>query len=495
MRMTIFVMAMDGLKKHRHIIIAAVFFALVYGLISFVNHYCFRTYALDLGAYTNALWDYARLQWNDSSVFLSLQENLLADHFDIYLIIFSPFSYLFGSYTLLVFQLLFVVAGGIGVYRYFMMDVSISRYALPASIYYYLFFGVLSAVSFDYHSNTIAASLLPWLFVFIRGRKIVASVIMLMAILIAKENVSLWLVFVLLGLTIEYRKNAQWRKLLLAGSGISMAYFITVTFIVMPAISNTDAYHHFHYSFLGESPSEALVFLVTHPIESIQAFFINHTEDLDGNFVKLEFLVLLFVSGLYILFRKPAYLLMLVPLFIQKFFHDNISMWGFSDQYAVEFAPVMAIGIFSSIAAMKSKILKKMLIVLSLVGCLIASIRIMDNTVMFTDKSRIRIYKAAHYQRDYDVSGVYDAFKKIPDDAVVSAQSPFVPHLALRDNIYQFPIVRDAEYVVISLNELPYPLSKEAFSVKTSELINSQSWTQIYSEDGLIILQKSSTPN
>lgn len=482
---------MGGIRNHRNIIITAAFFALVYGLISFVNHYCFRTYALDHGAYTNALWDYAHFRWNDSAVFLAVEENLLADHFDIYLIIFSPFSYLFGTYTLPVFQLLFVVAGGIGVYRYFMMEESTSRYALPASIYYYSFFGVLSAISFDYHSNTIAASLLPWLFVFIRARNKVAAMIMLLAILIAKENVSLWLAFVCLGLMIEYRKNAQWRRLLLAGSGLSLAYFITITFVVMPAISNNTAYPHFHYSFLGESPSDALIFLLSHPIESIQAFFTNHTADPDGDYVKLEFLLLLCVSGLYILVRKPAYLLMLIPLFFQKFFHDNISMWGFSDQYAVEFAPVMAIGIFSSIAVLKGNNLKKILIFLALVGCLLASIRIMDNTVMFTDKSRIRIYQTGHYQRNYDVSSVYKALKLIPDDAVVSAQSPFVPHLALRDKIYQFPIVKDAEYVVIFLNELSYPLSKDDFVNKTAELINSPSWTKIYSEEGLIILQKS----
>jgi hypothetical protein len=38
---------------------------------------------------------------------------------------------------------------------------------------------------------------------------------------------------------------------------------------------------------------------------------------------------------------------------------------------------------------------------------------------------------------------------EIPDDAAVSAQSPFVPHLAERKNIYQFPRVLDAEFVLL----------------------------------------------
>lgn len=481
---------MAFVRKHRYIIIAAVFFTIIYCLISLVNHYYFRTYALDLGAYTNALWDYAHFKWNDSAVFLAAEKNLLADHFDIYLILFSPLVYIFGTYTLLIIQILFVVAGGIGVYRFFMLEEKTRPYAMAASLYYYLFFGLLSAISFDYHSNTVAAALLPWFFVFLRRKQLTEAAIMLFLLLIAKENVSLWIAFVCLGLLIEYRKDRWLRRFLLSGFGISISYFILITFVVMPAISGQSSYPHFNYSYLGDGPAEAILFLVTNPIESVQAFFTNHTANPSGDFVKLEFILLLVVSGLYILLRKPAYLLMLLPLFFQKFFHDKVSMWGFSDQYAVEFAPVMAIGIFSSIAVMKSTLLKKILFFLSLAGCLTASIRIMDNTIFFTDKSRIRIYKEAHYRRDYDAGKVYHALEMIPADAIVSAQSPFVPHLALRDRIYQFPIIKDAAYIVLSTHELPYPLTTDKFQMKAKALLNSPDWGVIYSGEGLVILRK-----
>lgn len=488
--MIIFVLNMRLLREHRYIIITAVIFTLVYCLISLVNHYNFRTYALDLGAYTNALWDYAHFKWNDSAVFLSEENNLLADHFDIYLILFSPFSFLFGTYTLLVIQILFIIGGGIGVYRFFVLEDNTRPYAIAASVYYYLFFGILSAISFDYHSNAIAASLLPWLFVFIRRRKLISASIMLFAILIAKENVSLWIAFVCLGLMIEYRREAKVRRWLLAGFGVSLAYFVLITFVVMPAISNHGTYPHFNYSVLGNGPSEAILYLISHPIDSIHVFFTNHSSNPLGDYVKLEFLLLLLVSGLYVLIRKPAYLLMLLPLFFQKFFHDNFTMWGFADQYAVEFAPVMAIGIFVSISAIKGVLIKRLFLFLALAGCLAASIRIMDNTLMFTDKSRIRFYKAAHHEREYDVKRVYDALKMIPRDAIVSAQSPFVPHLALRDRIYQFPIIKDADYIMFSSHELPYPLSEEGFNLRTNELMNSTAWELIYAEEGLYLLKK-----
>ncbi len=119
-------MKISGENKQLLIVIA--FFAIVYSLISLVNHYCFRTYALDLGAYTNALYDYFHFQWNDSAVFKELGENLLADHFDLYLIIFSPFSLFFGSYTLLIVQIVFILLGGVGVHRYFLLSEKTNKY-------------------------------------------------------------------------------------------------------------------------------------------------------------------------------------------------------------------------------------------------------------------------------------------------------------------------------------------------------------------------------
>src|SRR5690606_38738489 len=115
-------------------------------LISFVNHYYFRTYALDLGAYTNALYDYIHFQWNDSTVFKDVGENLLADHFDLYLIIFSPLSLIFGTYTLLIVQILFLLLGGVGVYAYFIASSKSKNIASYAAIFFYSFFGVFAAV-------------------------------------------------------------------------------------------------------------------------------------------------------------------------------------------------------------------------------------------------------------------------------------------------------------------------------------------------------------
>jgi len=486
---------MNWIKKHRVLIIIVIFFATVYSLISLVNHYYFRTFALDLGVYTNALYDYAHFQWNDSSVFKEAGENLLADHFDLYLFIFAPFSFIFGTYTLLILQIFFILLGGIGVYKYFTLSSADKKIPLFAALYFYLFFGVFSALAFDYHSNVIAAMIVPWFFYFFKQKKYIFSGVLFFLILISKENIALWMLFVCIGLLFEYRKDRSSLLWLSAFAAFSILYFFLITFVVMPAISSLGKYTHFDYSVLGGSFSEAFVYLISHPIRCIGILFTNHTSNPLGDYVKMELHILLLVSGLFMLFRKPYFLIMLIPIYFQKLFHNDISMWSFASQYNIEYAPIFAIGIFTIIGSFKKKNLVNIFSVLVLVGVLATTVRIMDHTTYFTSKSRIRFYQASHYQKNYDVGFVYKQMKEIPEDAVVSAQSPFLPHLALRDKIYQFPIVKDADYIIFSPKENPYPLSKEDFDKQIQQYKNSPDWQKKIDTGDLIVLKRISGLN
>ena len=95
---------MGSIKKYKCLLIIALFFTVLYTLISFINHYHFRTFALDLGLYTNASFKYAHFQMADSTMIKEYFEPILGGHFDLYLLFISPFTYVFGTYTLLLFE-------------------------------------------------------------------------------------------------------------------------------------------------------------------------------------------------------------------------------------------------------------------------------------------------------------------------------------------------------------------------------------------------------
>ncbi len=464
--------------------------ALVYSLISFVNHYCFRTYTLDLGAYTNALYDYAHLSFNDSSTFKAVPENLLADHFDLYLPLISPLVYLFGTYTLLVVQLLATLIGAIGIYRYFdyrFPNTNLKRFAL---IYFLLFFGIFAAFSFDYHSNVVATMIVPWLLLAFAKRKIRQIAVLTILFLIAKENMSLWLIFIGFGLCYTYFRDKQLRYVALAISGFSMLYFVLITGVVMPALSNSGTYPHFHYSVLGTGAGKALMQLLSHPIDSFKILFVNHSPFPENNGVKAEFWIVTAVCGVFCLFRKPIYLFMLIPVFAQKLFHDNAAMWGINQHYAIELAPLLAIGTFEAIAQFHNTRWKRVASFTAVVFSLACTIRVMDNTIAYAEKARIRIYKEAHYNREFPIDQAYTVLARIPEDAVVSAQSAFVPHLAVRESVYQFPIIRNASYILLSPVENPYPLSAAEFTHKKDSLLNTSAWKIVTKNNTFILLKK-----
>lgn len=465
-------------------------FITLYCIISLVNHYLFKTNALDLGVYTNAMYDYINFQWNDSTAFKAVPENLLADHFDLYLILFSTLVLLFGTYTLLIVQIVAVVIGAIGVFRFFEIEERTRSVSLWGALFFCSFFGVFSALAFDYHSNVVAACAVPWFFYHVKKNQWWKAGLVLLFIWIGKENMSFWMVFVCTGLMITYFKNTQKRYLLGCAALLSLVYFFTIVKFVMPMLSVDGAYPHFHYSSLGDNFSEAFVFLFKHPLDSIQMMFTNHIDHPYGDYVKLETHLFLLLSGLPLLIFKPQYLLMLVPIYFQKMYHDNYMMWSMGGQYSIEFAPILAIGIFSVVSDFKNKKTKLILSIVLLVLVIGITIRSMDNTVVFTNKSAVRFYQASHYERAFDVGKLHDQLGMIPDNAIVSAQSPFLPHLALRDKVYLFPTVKDAEYLIFSLNESSYPITPEELEYVYNHYKNHPDWELIYDDWVMIFKRK-----
>ncbi len=481
---------MNRILKYKYLIII-VLFGLLYSLIVFVNHYLFRTYALDLGLYTQAAYKYAHLKIADSTMMKCYYEPLLGGHFDLYLILFSPLIYIFGTYTLLIVQIVAILLGGIGIYNLFKIKenkkVSLAFWAM---IYFYSFFGIFSALSYDYHSVVVASAIIPWFFYTIKLKKFWLSALLLFFILISQENISLWLFFICIGLIIEFRTETRTVFVLSIFAMISIIYFIVVIQYIIPLFSVNNQYGGFLYSVLGNTPAEALKTLLTNPFNSIKILFINHTNNSNGDYVKLEFHIFILLSGGYLLFKKPAYLLMLVPLYAQKLFHNDYIMWGIDGQYSVEFAPILAIGTFSVLKQIKNKCNLRIVLGILLVGTIGTTIRLMDHTKYYTNKSRIRFYQASHYQHYYDVKNIYKQLNQIPVNASVSAQSSFVPHLALRDKIYQFPIIKDAGYIVLSPKGNTYPMEKDNFDSLLYHLEDSKKWIVKYKSKELIVLKK-----
>src|SRR3989338_2361344 len=134
----------NTLTQNKTFVVITTFFLILYSLLSLVNHYNFRSNAWDLGIFNQAIYQYAHLQLGSNTI--SEAPNLLADHFDVVMILFSPFYRVFGSYTLLLFQIIMAFFGAVGVYIFLNEKTNDRLLSLGGTIIFYSFYGIFSAI-------------------------------------------------------------------------------------------------------------------------------------------------------------------------------------------------------------------------------------------------------------------------------------------------------------------------------------------------------------
>jgi len=318
---------------------------------------------------------------------------------------------------------------------------------------------------------------------------------MFVLILISKENMALWMVFIGFGLIVLHRKEFYKLKYISLFTILSILYFITVMKFVMPALANEGReYIHFEYSALGQSFSEVLSTIIKKPGFIFGLLLENHLNVASAIGVKSELHFVVLLSGGVFLFLKPQYLIMLIPIYAQKLFNDDHGKWGINYQYSIEFAPIITIVAFSWIIEHKQK-MRAFLISILLVGITISTtLNVLDMRIStWYNAINHQFYAKDHYVRDFDVDGMHQILDKIPDDAIVSAQTMLVPHIAFRDRIYQFPDVSDAEYIVLlTADNNTYPLKKEKYEMKVEKYRYDKDWEIFFETDFALIFKRRS---
>ena len=459
--------------KWNKITLASVFAlaAALYCLISLVNHYFFKTYALDLGLYTHAMYDYAHFRMPDCSMFKPTDASLLSDHFDLYLPLLSPLVYVFGSYTLLIVQIVAVLLGGWGVCKLIGLYTDDEWMPVLASAVFFFSFGIIHAIAFDYHSNVLTTMMLPWLLYFIRQRRFGLSSLFVVLFVIGKENMSLWLFFIAIGLMWDYRKDKRTLWHLAAYAVFAIAYFFVINMIVMPKLGGNGG-GFARYAYLGDNYAEMAKNLVLHPGRTLELLFVNTSYFARYDGVKAEFYYCALASGMLLTLLKPNYLLMLIPLIAQKMLASNAVFWGVSFQYSIEFVPVLVVSSFLVILKLKKRGWRMALglaLLLSTVLTTFYTIGVPKSKVWL---DHICVYQGRHYeQKRFDVDYARQLIEMVPSEASVCAETNFVPHLALRDNVLNFANATkvDADYVLITEHYINFERNGELLFANRDE--------------------------
>lgn len=478
-----------------------IFLSLLHLYIPLVNHYNFKTFAYDYGVYNFAFYDFAHGRVSPCPVYMSPHPiNFLQDHFSLLLLVLSPLYWLltpfFGTYTLLILQWAFIVLGGLATYRLIFDKTGRYTIALAAMIYYFILYARFAAYMSDCNLMTMGAALLPvFMYLFRSGKKGLLFLCFLL-LLLTREDFSLSLFFLCLTLCIVHRKEKPQRNLALVLAGLALLYFVLVFRVLIPLFeTENQKFSLFNYTALGAGPGEALRFIIMHPVRTLEMFFVNHTADPAADGIKAEFYLVYLVSGGFILFSRPVYLLALIPLIAKKMLNDSSWRWGIEMYQSVEVASLLPVLVFLVISDWRSIRLQWFFSALVCLATLLVSLfYIKESTIRAFGFNKVDFLDRSFNASDYDLKEARLLASQIPEKAAVAASGRLLPALAFREKIFHFPYTKKAEYVFVHKIGHTFPFDQEKFDEALEKLLVSGDWSVLYESDQFTLLKRKEPP-
>jgi uncharacterized membrane protein len=402
-----------------------------YAFVSIYRHDHFASNAFDLGVQDQTVWGYSRLQMIPNTV--EMIRNLLGDHFHPILMALAPLYWIWDDpRVLLIVQAVLVASAGIPIFWWARRQLGLVP-ALAFELAYLLFWGVLSAIIYDFHHIAFAVPAVAFgLYAAVtRNNRLFWP--MLALGLLTRENVAL--TFLALGLYLVLVQR-RW-QLGAAVMALCTAWFVLVVEVVMPAIAGAP-YPHWTYTALGSGPGSALLHLVRHPVSSIALLFDNAT--------KLKLWAGLLGAWLLAPLLSPLFIVA-VPSLLERLWSSNPALWSASFHYSLVIAPVLAFASIDALARLRRMVLGR-------VGGWLpagASLAMLAAGLILTFAVVRPLDEVGGYVSQARVSQVRSCLAVIPAEASVSASNKLVPHLSHRHQIYLLTMKADADYIAIDL--------------------------------------------
>lgn len=429
-------------------------FALLFIWMKIVQHIVFWT-----GAYDLSMFDYAIFNTLKGNFMYTpmLGRSFFSEHFSPILLFFVPIYSLYASpVILLIAQALVTALSGYFLYKLARLEINNNLIPILIMIGYLGNKALMEGFWFDFHIELFEPFLVIGAFYFFKVRKNLLYWIFIILAIMCKEDVAIY-VFVL-GLYLwVFEKNV---RLGTSTCIISLLWMILAWKIVIP-LSYPETRHISHFlsrwSDFGNTYAGIAANLIKRP-----GFLLSRllSKPSIGLFSPLLFLPLF----------SPSKLMLVIPPLLLNLTSNLQMQANLSLHYSVPIMPFLWI---AGVYGLKRVRYTGISIIIALSLCII-------------NFGHYRFYNI-----DSHVIIGYKIIKMIPDNTPVSVQSCFAPHISYRKDIWIFPRVENAEYIMVD-ERLPYwPLSsKKAFYRELKEYLSSSQWEILAEEDGYRLLKK-----
>ena len=450
-------------------------FAAWWASCSLLLHRAFHSNAWDLGVFTQVTWNTAHGEPFEYS-FRAI--SYAGDHWQPALLFFVPLVWAGGgAATLLVSQAVLLGAAVVPLYRCARQGAGRAA-ALLACLAYAASLGVARAISFDFHLEALAPLLCftavyglvlkrDWLFI--------APVLLILTL---KEDAPI----LALALIVLAAWHFQWRRRAAVLAAVAIVYGAVVNLWLIPHFRGDELNPLAErYGYLGDSATAILLAIPAHPGEVAR-----HVVTWDKGAVVIV-LALLAAAGAP-LFRPVMFLAGAPLVILPALSQDN-------DQARFELHYLLAPTAFAFACLLVHlnrppetwwpAFTRHLTPARTLAVSAAASVAVF---LLYAPLPPSFAFEPGRFEVDHHARVSRSFVGMVPPDSIVSAQSAFVPHLAQRREVFVFPRVLTAEYVLIDDYgpkpqedlESGYDLCRDALPLLGFDLVREDDGIQLW---------------
>ncbi len=442
----------------------------------------YRAYLMswDLAIYDQALWNTVHGRFFEASVQqgagsygkIMHSRIILSQHFQPIFLLIIPFYVFYQSpITLLLIQIVVVSLGVLPIY-WLSTDVLDSRIAgIVFSIAYLSYPAINYIVLLDFHPVALAMTFLLYTFYYLQKNDNTKFWIFLVLALMCKENISL--VVIMLGVYISLGMKKKVMGAIV--SVLGLAWFLFAMFVVTPYFSGVSFYYVVYYSYLGKDLTSIIQTLIFHPI-----FVLRNVV----TFIKVGYLLLLFIPLGFTSILSPSHLLISLPIFAQNLLSGHPFQHSIYTQYN---SPIIPFLFFSAIYGLKKTTTRKnvfhALLFFILLNSLFSNFFFSASPLNhFSPIPTSKAFRTEDYVMTANDLAAKKMMKMIPDDASVSADISLLAHLNHRQDLYFFATYYDkVDYVIFDVQQSPQI---------REELLENRDYSIVAEEGGFILFKR-----
>jgi uncharacterized membrane protein len=396
----------------------AVLSASLYALDDWRRYQTFRSAGYDVGIFDQAIRRYASFEAPVSSL-KGVGFSLLGDHFSPILAVVAPLFWIWPDTRMLGLLLGALVGASIfPVYSFSERRLG-PGLALVTTTAYVFWWPIQGLVGFDFHEIAFAVPLVAWLIDSLdRGRRSTVVAICLVLLLVRED-----MGFMLLMVAIILAGRRQFRlagALAIAG----VVAFELITKIAIPAFSPDGTWRYWAYPALGGDAQSAIAHIGQHPIDTARLFV--------SVSAKRVLLVCLFLPPTLLALMSP-YVLLAIPILIERLLSSRPFLWSFSYQYNAILAPILVLATVDTLARITRRETSAMRVIRMLVVCMLA-FTVVGGTVAARNLYTLHdVFTAKGWAMTARMRADSGVIARIPPHVCVEADDRLIPHLIGRD--------------------------------------------------------------